>query len=208
MRIAVCPCHTVAPHQHVPSSARGAHFAVSAPRVPNETSTWLMTTSFSTCETRGAQSGGKFRAWREVRSRFRHPRCPSDLSAAHSSTPRARRESSGRNTMVRAARPASGTRAWSSHRRSSRQPPREPAQCRCRNSMFGHLCASVAHESASSNPCSQVPVLWRGRRPQSECAIHVDPCAVLRGAATDCSARDRMRRCSRCPLAGKESCDG
>ena len=48
IRMAVCPCQIVPPHQHVPSAwiAPITRLVVSAS--PNDTSTWLSTTSFST----------------------------------------------------------------------------------------------------------------------------------------------------------------
>ncbi len=48
MRVAVWPCQTVPPHQHVPSDwiCAIARWVVSAS--PNDTSTWLRTTSFNT----------------------------------------------------------------------------------------------------------------------------------------------------------------
>ena len=46
MRIAVRPCQTVPPHQQVPSAcSAGDHARASPSGSPNETSTWLSTTS-------------------------------------------------------------------------------------------------------------------------------------------------------------------
>ena len=45
MRIAVRPCQTVPPHQHVPSAWTPAITRSVSAGSPNETSTWLSTTS-------------------------------------------------------------------------------------------------------------------------------------------------------------------
>ena len=47
-RIARTPCQVVGPHQHVPSSWTAAITASVRSVPPNDTSTWLSTTSFST----------------------------------------------------------------------------------------------------------------------------------------------------------------
>ena len=48
MRIAGWPCHTVPPHQHVPSDWIEAIVRCVVSASPNDTSTWFSTTSFST----------------------------------------------------------------------------------------------------------------------------------------------------------------
>src|ERR1017187_5214770 len=48
IRIAVCPCHLVDPHQQVPSAWRRSMVRNVRSAEPKETNTWLMTTSFST----------------------------------------------------------------------------------------------------------------------------------------------------------------
>src|ERR1700675_319260 len=48
MRIAVCPCQTVPPHQHVPSPWTRAITSRVRSGLPNDTKTWLSTVSFST----------------------------------------------------------------------------------------------------------------------------------------------------------------
>src|SRR5882762_3703687 len=48
MRIAVWPCQTVPPHQQVPSSCTRAITSSVRSELPNDTKTWLSTTSLST----------------------------------------------------------------------------------------------------------------------------------------------------------------
>ena len=96
MRIAVCPCHTVPPHQQVPSSCSAAITRSVASASPNDTSTWFSATSFNTRCPAASSPAANRRAWRQVRSSISAtPVRPSDRRAAHTSTPRARRESSG-----------------------------------------------------------------------------------------------------------------
>ena len=59
---------------------------------------------------------------------------------------------------------------------------------------LSHLCASVAHESASSTP-SEVLASGRCRRPQAERAVNVDPAAALADAGDD--AREGIGRARR-----------
>src|SRR6266480_3942672 len=48
MRIAVWPCQTVPPHQQVPSPCTRAITSRVRSGLPNDTKTWLSTTSFNT----------------------------------------------------------------------------------------------------------------------------------------------------------------
>ena len=59
MRIAVWPCQTVEPHQQVPSACRRATVRRVFSGVPNDTSTWLITTSFRISIAGGAQARGE-----------------------------------------------------------------------------------------------------------------------------------------------------
>ena len=96
IRIAVSPCQTVGPHQQVPSAWSAAITRRVRSASPNETSTWFSTTSFSTRCPAARSPSAKRRAWRQQRSTSSaSPARPSARSAAHTSTPRARRESSG-----------------------------------------------------------------------------------------------------------------
>jgi hypothetical protein len=52
MRMAWRPCHTVPPHQHVPSSWMPAIARAVTSGAPNDTSTWVKTTSFRIFEPR------------------------------------------------------------------------------------------------------------------------------------------------------------
>src|ERR1700733_3924375 len=62
IRIATCPLRCVELHQQVPSSWMAlTHSAVSA-SLPNETSTWLRTTSFKTAYQAAASSSANFAA--------------------------------------------------------------------------------------------------------------------------------------------------
>ena len=93
IRIAVFPCQTVPPHQQVPSSwTRRITSRVTSGR-PKDTSTWLITTSFSTSKPVARSPCANRCAWAHVRSISSHnPALPSDFNAAHNSTPRARRD--------------------------------------------------------------------------------------------------------------------
>src|SRR5436190_1723717 len=68
MRMAVCPCQIVPPHQQVPSAWIAAITRLVVSASPNDTSTWLSTTSFSTLQPAAASPSAKRRAWRQVRS--------------------------------------------------------------------------------------------------------------------------------------------
>src|SRR2546429_3439082 len=94
--IAVSPCQTVPPHQHVPSSwTRRITSRVTSGRL-KDTNTWLITTSFSTSKPAFRSPWANRCAWAHVRSISAHsPDLPSDFSAAHNSTPRARLDASG-----------------------------------------------------------------------------------------------------------------
>src|ERR1700675_246654 len=94
--MAVSPCQTVPPHQQVPSSwTRRITSRVTSGR-PKDTNTWLITTSFSTSKPAPRSPRANRCAWAHVRSISAHsPDLPSDFSAAHNSTPRARLDASG-----------------------------------------------------------------------------------------------------------------
>src|SRR5207244_13196537 len=88
MRIAVRPCHTVPPHQHVPSSWIPAITRRVVSGEPNDTSTWLSTTSFRTSKP-AAESPSANRAaqWQQRSINSASPLRPRFLSAAQISTP-------------------------------------------------------------------------------------------------------------------------
>jgi hypothetical protein len=96
MRIAVCCCHTVTPHQQVPSLCSTSMTRLVRAASPNVTSTWFNTTSLRTVQPPAASASAKRRAWRQhLSTRSATPLLPSVASAAQISMPRARRESSG-----------------------------------------------------------------------------------------------------------------
>src|SRR4051812_10142158 len=95
-RIAVCPCQTVAPHQQVPSSWMATITRRVRSGSPKDTRTWLSTTSLSTRNPAAAKASAKRAASRQCRSTISaSPDRPSDRRAAHASTPRGRRDTSG-----------------------------------------------------------------------------------------------------------------
>src|ERR1019366_5192321 len=59
IRMAVRPCHVVGPHQQVPSRWMRSITRRVVSASPNETSTWLRTTSLKNLATGGAQSAGE-----------------------------------------------------------------------------------------------------------------------------------------------------
>src|SRR6266567_4967892 len=96
IRIAVWSCQTVDPHQQVPSAWMRSMVLSVFSGDPNETSTWLMTTSLRTLYPAARSPSAKRRACAEVRSTIApSPARPSERRPAHSSTPRARRDISG-----------------------------------------------------------------------------------------------------------------
>jgi hypothetical protein len=96
MRIAVWPCHSGTPHQQVPSICSSAMTRRVVSASPKLTSTWFSTTSFSTVWPAAARPSAKRRACAQQRSTSSAtPLLPSAASAAQTSTPRARRDSSG-----------------------------------------------------------------------------------------------------------------
>src|SRR5262249_11717932 len=95
IRIAWRPCHTVPPHQHVPSSCTPATTRCVSSGAPNDTSTWFNTTSLRISKPAPDKPPATRLAHRQLRSIISHsPLRPKDLTAAQMSTPRARRESS------------------------------------------------------------------------------------------------------------------
>ena len=68
MRIAVRPCQTVMPHQHVPSACTPATTRCVSAGSPNETSTWLRTTSLRISWPAARRPSAKRAAWRQLRS--------------------------------------------------------------------------------------------------------------------------------------------
>ena len=96
MRIAVRPCHTVMPHQQVPSRLQGRHYAARALGVA-ETHEHLI--EYHLVEhrvARGCEPRGELARLRTVAlHELGQPKRPRLCSAAQTSTPRARRDSSG-----------------------------------------------------------------------------------------------------------------
>ena len=89
----------------------------------------------------------------------------------------------------------------------------------------GAQCFSVAHDDDAAvvtdvgpfvrvggpgvrllEPARQMAVLWRSVRPQTECAVYVNPCALFLRARTNLARLDRRLRCSRFLLGGKRWC--
>jgi hypothetical protein len=96
IRMAGRPCHTVGPHQHVPSSWTAAIRARVWSSVAARTSTWLSTRSLSTSRPAWPRWAAIAWAWRQVRvMRSVTPGRPSVRSTAHTSTGRARWEDWG-----------------------------------------------------------------------------------------------------------------
>src|SRR5258708_5380025 len=73
MRMAVCPCHCVPPHQQVPSACIAAMTRRGSSGLPKHTSTCLSTTSFSTSKA----------AKRQPTARTLRPRAPTRWCHAH-----------------------------------------------------------------------------------------------------------------------------
>src|SRR5580704_9012782 len=79
MRIAARPCHTVPPHQHVPSFCKAAITARVLSSPPNDTSTWLSVTSFKISYPAPFSPSANRVAPRQLRSiNSSSPRLPSD----------------------------------------------------------------------------------------------------------------------------------
>ena len=170
MRIAVRPCHTVLPHQQVPSAwIVGDRRAASSSSSPNETSTWLSDDVVQDLVARLPQTGRRTASRsRQVRStRSATPARPSDRSAAHTSTPRARRDDLGRvvdGVAVARSRRQVGRRRPPSRRRSG-----AASRTKAMPLSYGtlsHLWASVAHESAALDAAP------RGARAPGAAAAH------------------------------------
>src|SRR5215510_5320876 len=152
MRIAARPCHTVPPHQQVPSAWIASITRRVVSSSPKETSAWLSTTSFSISYPAARNPSAKRDAWRQHLSiRSASPALPRERSADQISTPRAdarpraRRRSrcrkarlatcgrrSPRNRLRRSLQSNGQVAGWPPptirklRRRASKRPRREP----------------------------------------------------------------------------------
>src|SRR5260370_18501839 len=99
IRIAVFPRQTVPPHQQVPFSWTRRITSRVTSGLPKDTNTWLMTTSFSTAKPPSCSPCANPCAWDHVHSITAHsPHLPSDVTAAHNSTPPPRSPPSARSS--------------------------------------------------------------------------------------------------------------
>ena len=96
IRMAGRCCHTVGPHQQVPSCWTAVTRASVWSSVAARTSTWLSTTSFSTSRPAWLRRAAMVWAWRQFRAmRSITPCLPRVRRTAHTSTCRARCEDWG-----------------------------------------------------------------------------------------------------------------
>ena len=163
-RMARTSCQVVGPHQQVPSSWTAAITASVRSAGPNDTSTWLSTTSFSTSKPASRIPSANRRASAQLRSTSSAtPSRPSEASAAHTSTPRARCEDCGVRPIPSAAAPGRYDADASIAARSFSG--RGPARRRSRRS-----CSATCDSPSPRSQRRRCPVTWPRR--SGEAAAH------------------------------------
>ena len=197
MRIAVRPCQTVPPHQHVPSACTPATTRSRLRGLAERDEHLVEHDVVEDLVARRGEALGEARGMPavaldevvEARAAERAQRRP-DLDAA-----RAAREL-GRvvGRIAHAGSAPAGTRP-------SRPSPARRASASRTNARplsygtFSHLCASVAHESARPSPRRRCARRARGRGPQAERAVDVQPRPGLARALRRSRRAGRTRPC-------------
>ena len=209
MRIARRPCQVVAPIQHVPSACTRGDHGVGDVVVVAEAHQHLVeddVVEHLDAVRRREQLGEAPRAARSsARPAPRRRRARASAAPRRRRTPRARREDSGFQSIASRSPPRAGRYAALT---PSRRGGAGGAATKARPQSYGtlsHLCASVAHESARSTPATRWRERGRGRGPQAERAVDVDPRAGAGATSHDLVERVERRRCSRCRPARTRS---